>query len=131
MRQGDISETRIDESVLKILRMKASLGLHQNRLIDVEAVTREVARPENVAVAQRVADNAITLVRDNNQVLPLKANPPTLVQPQVSVLPQLALPEKRSETAIIVLTDDVRSTDAGRLFGSLISAPSRTRRPRR
>jgi beta-N-acetylhexosaminidase len=120
VRQGDISETRIDESVLKILRMKASLGLHHARLIDLEAVTREIARPENVAIAQKVGDNAITLVRDNNQVLPLKANPPTLVQSQVSVLPQLGVPEKRSETAVIVLTDDVGSADAGKLFGSQI-----------
>lgn len=120
VRQGDISETRIDQSVLKILRMKASLGLQHNRLIDLEAVTREIARPESVAIAQKVADNAITLVRDKNQVLPLKATPPIVVQSHVTVLPQLGIPEERSDTAVIVLTDDIRSADAGRLFGSQI-----------
>jgi beta-N-acetylhexosaminidase len=120
VRQGDISETRIDESVLKILRMKASVGLHHDRMIDLEAVTRDVARPENVAIAEEVADNAITLVRDNSQVLPLKKNPPTLVQSHVTVAPQLGVPEERSDTAVVVLTDDVRSADAGRLFGGQI-----------
>ena len=78
VQRGEISEERIDESVLKILRIKASLGLHRLRFVDLAAVTREVTRPESVALAQRVADNAITLVRDNNQVLPLQRTPSTL-----------------------------------------------------
>ncbi len=61
-RSGEISESRIDESVLKILRAKAALGLHKNRFVDLNAVNDIVARPENVALAQQIADDAVTVV---------------------------------------------------------------------
>jgi beta-N-acetylhexosaminidase len=35
VRQKEISEQRLDESVLKILRLKASLGLNRNRVVDM------------------------------------------------------------------------------------------------
>jgi len=120
VQRGEISKERIDESVLKILRVKASLGLHRQRLIDLAAVTREVTRPESVALAQRVADNAITLVRDNNQVLPLQRTPSTLHASQIVAPPGTGTPKASSEAAVIILTDDIRSADAGRVFGSQI-----------
>lgn len=120
VQRGEISEERIDESVLKILRIKASLGLHRHRLVDLAAVTREVARPESVALAQKVADNAITLVRDNNQVLPLQRTASTLNASQITAPPGIGAPKASSEAAVIILTDDVRSGDAGRVFGSQI-----------
>src|SRR5208337_576792 len=54
VKRGEISEARIDESVLKILRMKASVGLNQNRFVSLANVQEEVARPENVAIAESV-----------------------------------------------------------------------------
>ena len=39
VRSGEIPESRIDQSVLKILRAKASVGLNKARLVDIEAVT--------------------------------------------------------------------------------------------
>ena len=120
VQRGEISKERIDESVLKILRVKASLGLYRQRLIDLAAVTREVTRPESVALAQRVADNAITLVRDNNQVLPLQRTSSTLHASQIVAPPGTGTPKASSEAAVIILTDDIRSADAGRVFGSQI-----------
>src|SRR5205823_9591576 len=38
VRSGEISESRLDESVLKILRTKASLGLHKTRVVDLSAL---------------------------------------------------------------------------------------------
>jgi len=73
---GEISGPRLDESVLKILELKASLGLHKGRLVDLSRVTTEIGKPENLAIGQRIAEEAITLVRDNGQVLPLKATVP-------------------------------------------------------
>src|SRR5579883_3054718 len=74
VKSGEISEARLDESVLKLLRAKASLGLHKARLVDVGEVAKQVSRPENVLVGQQVADDAVTLVRDNGKLLPLKAD---------------------------------------------------------
>ena len=76
VRSGEIPESRIDESVLKILRAKASVGLNRATQIDIEAVNRIVAQPASLATAEEIADEAVTLVRDNHQVLPLKATSP-------------------------------------------------------
>jgi len=69
--RGQIPESRIDDSVRRILEMKASLGLHKARLVDLEQVPYLVDKPEDMQFAQQVADDAVTLVRDNGKVLPL------------------------------------------------------------
>src|SRR6185437_12052121 len=68
---GEISESRIDESVLRILEMKASVGLDKTRLVDLDQVPYLVSKPADMQFAQQVADEAVTLVRDNSKVLPL------------------------------------------------------------
>ena len=73
VRSGEIPEARIDQAVLKILRAKASVGLNQAKLVDINAVTQIVAKPASLDLAQEVADGAVTLVRDNHRTLPLKA----------------------------------------------------------
>ncbi len=74
VRSGEIAESRIDDSVLKILRAKAGLKLYKSRLVDLNALAETVGRPENQAIAQQIADAAVTLVRDNGRVLPLKSS---------------------------------------------------------
>jgi beta-N-acetylhexosaminidase len=69
---GEIPESRIDESVRKILAMKAAVGIDKNRFVDLDQVVALTSKPEDIAFAQEVADNAVTLVRDNAQLLPLK-----------------------------------------------------------
>jgi beta-N-acetylhexosaminidase len=73
VQRGEIPRAQIDDSVLKILRAKASVGLHRERFADPEALERLVARPESLAFAQQVADAAVTLVRDNDSLLPFPA----------------------------------------------------------
>ncbi len=72
VRSGEISEERIDQSVHKLLYWKARLNLHQNRFVDEEQVNALVGSPEHLAVVQRVADESMTLLR-NDGVLPVKA----------------------------------------------------------
>src|SRR5205807_397337 len=71
VRSGAIQESRINESVLKVLRAKASIGLHKAHLVDVNTISAMVARPESLALAHQAARSAITLVRENGHVLPL------------------------------------------------------------
>jgi beta-N-acetylhexosaminidase len=73
VKRGEISQARIDGSVLKILRMKASVGLNRNRFVDLADTEREVARPENVALAQSIASRAVTVVRDTDHLVPIQA----------------------------------------------------------
>ena len=72
IRSGEIGQDRLDESVLKILQAKAALGLEKNRGVDVGAIPGLVGNPDNMAAGQRISDAAITLVRDNGKVLPLR-----------------------------------------------------------
>src|SRR5215469_312131 len=73
VKSGEISKERLDRSVLKILKIKASLGLNDSRMVDLNALATAVGKPQDVAFGQQVADSAITLVRDNGKVLPLKS----------------------------------------------------------
>ncbi|MBI4521742.1 MAG: glycoside hydrolase family 3 C-terminal domain-containing protein [Gemmatimonadetes bacterium] len=68
---GRLSEERIDQSVLRILRVKQRLGLHLRRDVDIEAIPRVVGIPEHVEVAQQAADRSVTLLRDEKGTVPL------------------------------------------------------------
>jgi beta-N-acetylhexosaminidase len=105
VRSGELAETQIDASVLRILRAKASVGLHKSRLVDLEALPKLVGSPENKAVAQQVADAAVTLVRDNAPLLPLKPSKGTSGTPN----PYTRVVEARNRVVAVVFTDDVRS----------------------
>src|SRR5260221_10126122 len=73
VQSGEISGPRLDQSVRKILELKASLGLNKARLADLSQLSSEIAKPENLAAGQRMADEAITLVRENGKVIPLQS----------------------------------------------------------
>ncbi|MGA2103629.1 MAG: glycoside hydrolase family 3 N-terminal domain-containing protein [Candidatus Sulfotelmatobacter sp.] len=108
---GEISQARLDHSVLKILKIKASLGLDKARAVDLNAIANSVGRPENLAFGQQVADSAITLVRDNGKLLPLKSK-----GTQKAGLPYTTREETHNEVLAVLFSDDVR-TDSGRAFG--------------
>ncbi len=106
VRTGEIGQERLDASVLKILRAKASLGLEKNRVVDVEAIPRLVGNPENIATGQRISDASITLVRDNGKVLPLREGRP---DQSLRVVYQRAKPQP--PLLVIILCDNVRAED--------------------
>jgi beta-N-acetylhexosaminidase len=110
VRSGEITEDRLDRSVLKILKIKASLGLPKARLVDVNGLATVVGKPENLAFGQQVADDAITLVRDNGKLLPLKSEG----TPKAG-LPYTTTEETHNQTVGVVFSEDVR-TDSGRAF---------------
>lgn len=74
VREGQLSESHLDSSVLRILEAKERLGLFENRFVEPAHRTQMVGRPEDHATAAEVAEAAITLVR--NEVLNEKARLP-------------------------------------------------------
>jgi beta-N-acetylhexosaminidase len=116
VRSGEISRDRLDRSVLKMLKMKASLGLNDSRTVDLSALATSVGKPENIAFGQQVADAAVTLVRDNGKVLPLKSKGTAKAG-----LPYMTREETHNETVAVLFSDDVR-TDSGRAFGRELRA---------
>jgi beta-N-acetylhexosaminidase len=109
---GEISSSQLDASVLKILKAKASVGLHKNRLANLATLPEVVGKPENLALGQQIADDAVTLVRDNGKVLPLKRTG-TVSSP----LPYQKPVEVQNHLAVVIFSDDVR-TAAGRILES-------------
>lgn len=116
VQSGEISPARLDESVMKILQAKASLGLHKARLVDPENISEIVGKPQNLAVGQQVADDAVTLVRDNGAILPLKKTG-TMKASLPYHKPAEPVSESAGETPIplslVIFSDDIR-TAAGR-----------------
>jgi beta-N-acetylhexosaminidase len=100
---GEIPRERLDASVRKILEAKASLGLQHARLVDVSALDKLIKQPENSAVAQRISDDAITLVRENGRVLPLKA-----IKKPAEALPYQTPEPTRNRVVAIIFSADVR-----------------------
>ncbi|HEY1801675.1 MAG TPA: glycoside hydrolase family 3 N-terminal domain-containing protein [Terriglobales bacterium] len=107
---GEIPQSRVDESVLKILKAKASVGLDKARFVDMDSVAEIVGKPENVARGRQIADDSITLVRDNGRVLPLKR----YGTQTTAVSYHKAAGEVRG-MVVVIFSDDMRTT-AGREF---------------
>jgi beta-N-acetylhexosaminidase len=72
VREGRITRERLDQSVERILAAKARVGLDRKRLVDLEAISDELDSPEVLERAQEIADHAVTLVKNNLNVVPLK-----------------------------------------------------------
>jgi len=65
VKTGDIKEERIDESCRKILYNKIRLGLFSDKLVNENLVSVNVNTPEEKALSQKIADESITLVKDD------------------------------------------------------------------
>jgi beta-N-acetylhexosaminidase len=68
---GRLTQARIDESVRRVLRLKAQAGLRSGRLVDLNAVDTIVNTPARSGVAAEVAEKSVTLARDNMSAVPL------------------------------------------------------------
>ena len=75
VKEGKVSEERLDEAVLRILATKASLHLHEKKrtktLVPGEEAIKIVGCQTHKTWAKEVADQAITLVRDDQNLLPI------------------------------------------------------------
>jgi beta-N-acetylhexosaminidase len=112
VRSGEIPEAQIDASVRKILIAKAMVGLNKARLVDIDALDKIIASPANISFAQTVADSAVTLVRDNGKVLPLRKLGTKLGTTSPALTYQTP-GEGSGRVALVVFSDDVRS-ESGR-----------------
>ncbi|MCU1304878.1 MAG: glycoside hydrolase, family 3-like protein [Candidatus Sulfotelmatobacter sp.] len=110
VQSGEISRERLDRSVLKILKAKASLDLQHARLVDVKTIATAVGKPENLAFGQQTAEAAVTLVRDNGKLLPFKSKGTAK-----GGLPYTTQEVTRKQVLAVMFSDDVR-TESGRAF---------------
>jgi beta-glucosidase len=73
VKSGKLTEARIDESVKRLLRQKFQLGLFDNPYIDASKADAIVGNAEFKKAAEGSQRRAITLLKNNAGVLPLKS----------------------------------------------------------
>jgi len=66
-----VSEDRIDDAVRRILRVKFQMGLFDNPATD-PALTAAIGSPEHRQVARRCVSESLVLLKNSNNLLPLK-----------------------------------------------------------
>ncbi len=77
VKSGRISQARLDQSVKRILKSKGTA--FDRRFVDVEAVETAVGGKAHQQLAQTIASRAITVVRNRDNILPLRLKPETSV----------------------------------------------------
>ncbi len=74
-KNGVITDERLNDALTRILALKASLGLHKKTLDElVPNNLNEVDTDKHAKWARELADKAVTLVKDDQNLLPLDLN---------------------------------------------------------
>ncbi|MFE6890415.1 glycoside hydrolase family 3 protein [Streptomyces sp. NPDC057694] len=71
VKSGELAEDRLDESILRILRLKAKLGLFKDPYVSHRDVDRTVGTAAHLAAADRIAERTTTLLVNKERLLPL------------------------------------------------------------
>lgn len=77
VKSGDLPMQRIDQSVLRVLKLKLKRGILTSPFDNPALVAKKVGTPAHLATAQGIADRSITAIANDAGVLPLKQKPAT------------------------------------------------------
>lgn len=72
VKEGKLSESRIDESMRRLLRQKFELGLFDQPFVDDKNVPLVIGRPEAKALGEKTQKISMTLLKNDKALLPLK-----------------------------------------------------------
>ncbi|GAB3642229.1 glycoside hydrolase family 3 protein [Spirosoma arcticum] len=73
VKSGKLSETRIDQSVRRLLRQKFQLGLFDNPYVDADNASKIVGKSEFRRAGEAAQRRAMTLLKNEQRTLPLTA----------------------------------------------------------
>ena len=68
VKENKLSIDRVNEACSKILYAKFQLGLFENRLVDTSKVDENIFIKSHLDKAEEIADNSITLLKNNNSL---------------------------------------------------------------
>ncbi|MEU4996523.1 glycoside hydrolase family 3 N-terminal domain-containing protein [Streptomyces sp. NPDC021622] len=71
VREGELTQARLDESLLRILRLKAKLDLFSDPYVTSRGVDKAVGTRAHLAAADRIAEETTTLLLNGGGLLPL------------------------------------------------------------
>ena len=74
LEKGEISENRLAESVKKILKTKYLLGLQNLKSINSENINEDLNNASHAELSEKLYSNAITLLKDEKNLLPLSCS---------------------------------------------------------
>ena len=77
---GRLDEARVDQSVRRLLRLKFQLGLFDNPFVDEEQVAHVLGDPAAAAAGAAAQRRALTLLKNENQILPIQGRPRIFVK---------------------------------------------------
>lgn len=101
VKNGEINEGRIDNSVRKILSAKKYLGLFESRFTNTNTVNEYINENNSYRFAKEVAERSITLVKDEKKLVPINL--------------------KRYKSITCITVSNGKSTNTGDLlFGKLL-----------
>jgi beta-N-acetylhexosaminidase len=73
VKSGRLTEKRIEESARRLLAAKYDLGLTKQRITPLDEIDRIVASRDVGTLAREIAERAITLVRNDENLVPLSS----------------------------------------------------------
>lgn len=112
VRNGEISEEKIDTLVLRVLQLKENLGLFDWKLPSAEEINKIVNCKEHKCLARETAEKSIVLLK-NNGVLPLKRGAKIAVVGPNAFSAQLgdyALPKLNAKTPFEAIKEYAKKT---------------------
>ncbi|GAA2337123.1 glycoside hydrolase family 3 protein [Streptomyces kunmingensis] len=71
VQSGELTEERLDASILRILRLKSKLGLFKDPYVSHRGVDHTVGTRAHLAAADRIAERTTTLLVNKDRLLPL------------------------------------------------------------
>ena len=74
LEKGEISENRLAESVKKILKTKYLLGLQNLKSLNPENINEDLNNVSHAELSEKLYSNAITLLKDEKNLLPLSCS---------------------------------------------------------
>nr|WP_250279006.1 glycoside hydrolase family 3 N-terminal domain-containing protein [[Clostridium] colinum] len=76
-KNGIITDERLEEALMRILGMKATLGLHKKAKTEIlpkkDIALSKIGIKENKEIAKEISDKAITLVKNNENIFPISS----------------------------------------------------------
>jgi beta-glucosidase len=98
LKEGKVSEARIDSSVRRLLKVKFEQGLFENPFTDVDLAVKTIGNPEFMAAGEQAQRKSIVLLKNDTngtgKTLPLKNG--------IKVYLKNMDPEKVSKYAVVV-----------------------------
>jgi Beta-glucosidase-related glycosidases len=71
VKENKIDESVIDTAVYHVLKLKFEMGLFENPYVDTKSVAKNVRTLEHIALARKVAQQVIVLLKNEDNILPL------------------------------------------------------------